>query len=347
MRLRMGGSGWSRGRRALAVGFVLALAGFAGACGGAPTDTLDQTTTADASEADFSIVFGDLTEGLGLTDDQIEAVRSVLEEYRGQGRQPGQLWYAAADLQGILTSDQIAAIEERQTAMRAEMKARRDGMRGRFSGGPLRGHGRGMGSIRGGIRGGNLDLSDEQITELGQIRGSFAPQLREIRDGVRSGSISRDEARTRVRGTREALHEALTRILTDEQIAVLDEHRADAKGRREEMRSRWEGRHEAAQAAMVEAVGLTADQVDAIGALGESLRSEGRPLPEEAEAGREARHQALLDILDNDQAEIWILHGSLSRLVARHQARGRMRDGMRDGFDGGPRGGFGGPPAGP
>ena len=347
MRLRMGGSGWSRGRRALAVGLVLALAGVAGACDGSPTDTLDQSMTAGASEADFSIVFGDLTQGLGLTDDQIEAVRNVMEEYRGQGRQPGQLWYAAADLQGILTSDQIAAIEERQTEIRVEMKARRDGMRGRFSGGPFRGHGWGMGSIRGGtrggIRGGDLDLSDEQIAELGQIRESFAPQLREIRDGVRSGSISRDEARTRVTEIREAMRDALTGILTEEQIAVLDEHRADAEGRREEMRGRWEGRHEAGQAAMVEALGLTADQMDAIGALRESFRSEGRPLPEEAEARREAQHQALLDILDDDQAEIWILHGSLSRLVARHQARGRTRDW----FSGGPRGRFGGPPAGP
>ncbi len=279
------------------------------------------------------------------------AVRNVLEEYRGQGRQSGQLWYAAADLQGILNSEQIVAIQERQAEMRVEMKARREGMRGQFGdragrrdrvgrggqfgrGGEFGGHGPGMGPGHDGVRGVGLDHSDEQIAELKQIRESFTPQLDEIRAGVRSGSITRDEAQTRMEEIREAMHEALKGILTDEQIAVLDEHRAEAevrregmRSRREEMRSRWEERHHAGQDAMVEALELTADQQAAIETLREGFRGQGRPSPEEAEARREAHHQALLDILDDDQEEIWVLHGSLSQLFARHQARSRARDG--------------------
>ncbi len=355
MRLRTGRTGWSRGRGVIAAGLAISLAGFTVACDSSPTDSLNQNTTADASEADYSIILGDLTEGLGLTDEQIAAVRNVLEEYRGQERQFGQLWYAAEDLQGILNSEQIDAVQARQEEMRAEMKARRDGMRGQFGdqagrrertrrggqfgrGGEFGGHGPGMGLGMGpghdGVGGGGLDLSDEQIAELEQIRESFTPQRDEIRDGVRDGSITRDEAQTRMEEIREAMHEALKGILTDEQIAVLDEHRAEAevrregmKSRREEIRNRWEDRHQAGQDAMVDALELTADQQAAIETLREGFRGQGRPSPEEAEARREAHHQALLEILDDDQAEIWVLHGSLSQLFARHQARSRASDG--------------------
>ncbi len=351
MRLRTGRTGWSRGRGVIAAGLAISLAGFTVACDSSPTDTLNQNTTADASEADYSIILGDLTEGLGLTDEQIEAVGNVIEEYRGQERQFGQLWYAASDLQSILNSEQIVAVQARQEEMRAEMKARRDGMRGQFGdqagrrdragrggqfgrGGEFGSHGSGMGPGHDGVGVGGLDLSDEQIAELEQIRESFVPQRDEIRDGVRDGSITRDEAHTRMEEIREAMHEALKGILTDEQIALLDEHRAEAEVRREGMRSqregmrsRWEERHQAGQDAMVDALELTADQQAAIETLREGFRGRERPFPEEAEARREAHHQALLAILDDDQEEIWVLHGSLSQLFARHQARSRARDG--------------------
>jgi Spy/CpxP family protein refolding chaperone len=321
MRLRQGSTGWSRGRCAIAAGLVVALAGLAGACNSSPTET-DPSSTAGAIEADWSIL-GDFTEGLGLTDDQIAALRDVLEEYRGQGRQRGTLWSAAADLQGILSSEQVDAIAARQAELGAEMKARREGMRGQMgkeSGRHGRFGGRGEGLGRGGIYGDGLDLSDEQIAQMRQIRTSFAPQLDGIRDGVRSGSATRDEARARSDEIREAMHDALSGILTEEQLVVLEESRAEAEARREEMRSQWEGRRQAGQDEMVEALGLTVDQLAAIEALKERSGGEGRPSPEEAEARREEHHRALLDILDDDQEEIWILHGSLLQLFARHQA---------------------------
>lgn len=311
MRLLTGRTGWSRGRCAIAAGLVVALAGLAGACGSSPTET-DQSTTAGASEADLSIL-GDFTEGLELTDDQITALRDVLEEYRGQGRQWGTLWNVAVDLQGILSSEQVDAIAARQAERGAEMRVRRGG----------------------------LDLSDEQIAEMRQIRESFQPQLDEIRDGVRSGSITRDEARTRSGEIREAMHDALIGILSQEQLAALEEsraeaevHRGEAMARREKARSHWEGRRQVGQDEMVEALGLNADQLAAIEALRERSGGEGRPSPEEAEARREEHHRALLDILNDDQEEIWILHGSLSHLFARHQARGRTGDGFGEGHQG-------------
>ncbi len=335
MRFCTGEMGWVRGRRAIVAGLTIVFAGLAVACDGSPTDAtdaLDQTTTSAASEADLSVVFGDLTDGLGLSDDQIEAVRSILEEYRGQGRQSGALWYAAADLQDILSSEQIEALLARQAELRAEARAGRGGMGGRFGDrserhGGFRGHGSETGSGQRGLHGEGLDLSDEQIAEAEQIRESFEPQLEEIRDGVRSGSITREEAMTRMEAIREAMHEALAGILTEEQLARLEELRAEAETRRDAMRSQWEEGREAGRAAMIAALDLTDEQVAAIEALKETSRGEGRPSPEEAEARREEHRQALLDILSDDQEEIWSLHGALSQVFARHQARVREADG--------------------
>lgn len=225
MRLLTGRTGWSRGRCATATGLVVALAGLAGACGSSPTET-DLSTTAGASETDFSIL-GDFTESLELTDDQIAALRDVLEEYRGQGRQRGALWNVAADLQGILSSEQVDAIAARQAELGARMRARR----------------------------------------------------------------------------------------------------GEAMARREKAPSHREWRRQVGQDEMVEALRLNTDQLAAIEALRERSGSAGRPSPEEAKARREEHHQALLDILDDDQEEIWILHGSLLHLFARHQDRGRTGDG--------------------
>ncbi len=343
MRFRTGRMGWVRGRRALAAGLIIILAGLAGACDGSPTETQDESTTAAESDVDLSIVFGDLAEGLGLTDDQIEAVRTILERYRGQERQSGTLWYAAADLQDVLSSEQIDALLARQAELRAEKRARRGEMGGRFGDESGRRSGfRGPGSDSGTdpeeFRDA-LNLSDEQLAEMKQIRESFAPQLEEIRDGVRSGSITRDEARARIDQIREAMHEALVGILTEEQLAALEEHRAHAEARRGEAETRREERAQAARAAMVEALGLTDDQVAAMETLKDTFRREGRPSAEEAETRREEHRRAIVDILDDEQEEIWSLHGVLSQLFARHQAGVRARDGLASDGRRGRRGG--------
>lgn len=318
---RMGGA---RGRRVIAAGLVVAFAGFAGACSDTPTDAVSQESVAQDSEADFSVIFGDLTEGLGLTDDQLSAVSDVMEKYRGEGREPGTLWYAAADLQEVLSSEQVAAIEARRAELRSEANSRR----GRGDTGTRQGSGR---RGEGGPHGATdiLELSEEQLEQLKEIREAYAPELEEIRDAVRDGSLARDEAQTRLEAIREATHEAMLGILTAEQVALLEEHRATGEARRktarasrEEMRSERADRRESERAAMVEALGLTAEQVEAIDALRAETRSGERPLREEMESRRAEHQQALLDIFGADQEEIWILHGALSESFARHRRAG-------------------------
>jgi hypothetical protein len=343
MRFGMGRKGWSRGRGGVAAGVLVALAVAASGCSGSLTDTTGQQTSSatESDDATFSIVLGDLTEELGLSDDQAAAVGDVMEEYRGRDREAGALWYAAAELQEILTSEQIAAIEERLSGLRAEFEARRQSAGDRFGGRDRGGRG-GVGGRRGGERPGGripiegLDLSDEQLAELREIRESFAPEMGEIRDAIRDGSLSREEAAARMDAFREAMREAMQDVLTEEQLAVLEERlaeaearRAESEERREEARAQREERREAEREAMIGALDLTPEQVTAIEALREEWPGDDRPSPEEIQTRREERHQALLEILDDDQEEIWTLHAALSAHFARHRIRAR-RDGVSE-----------------
>jgi hypothetical protein len=252
-----------------------------------------------------------------------------MEKYRDRGREPGTLWYAAADLQGVLSSEQIAAIDARGSEGGERVGDRRS--RARRGSGPSEGLGGADGNRNGEGRHGSLDvldLSEEQLAQLKKIQHSYAPELTAIRDAVRDGSLSREEAGERLESIRETMHEAMQGILTTDQIVLLEEYRSEAEARREGMRSQWEERRQAERAAMVSALELTEEQVAALDALTERPEREGRPSPEEMQALRDAHHQALLDVLDDDQEEIWTLHNSLVRSFARHRASGRADHGF-------------------
>jgi len=325
--------GWGRGRRVGPAGLVIALAAFAGACAGSPTEAVSQDAVSAAGAASYSVVVADLTEGLELTADQSEAIADVLDAYRGRQGQPGTMWYVAADLQAILTADQIAAVQARDEARSETWAGDRRSRMARGARRGMRGGGerlRPEGPWREGPAGlAGLDLSEEQATRLAEIRESHAAEMEAIRDGVRDGSLSREEAGVRMQAIRDAIHEAMREVLTEEQLALLESHREAAAERREAMRSerqgvagQWEERRQAERAAMVEALALTPEQVEAIDALRSPPEDGVRLSREEVAARREAHREALLAILDEDQQEIHALHAFLARSAARHRAHG-------------------------
>ena len=86
---------------------------------------------------------------------------------------------------------------------------------------------------------------------------------------------------------------------------------------------------------MISALELTDEQVTAIDALNQRPERDGRPSAEEMQTLRDEHHLALLEILADDQEEIWILRNSLVQSFARHRARGRGGEGVGgEGFGG-------------
>lgn len=120
---RVAGTAWRGLTATLALGTFLA----ATACGESPTESQEGSAAAVAEEGELALGTGDLSNELGLTESQKEAIREVLESYRGRAAEAGIGWTIAAELRPILTSDQIASLAARLSAP----PAGRDGRRAR------------------------------------------------------------------------------------------------------------------------------------------------------------------------------------------------------------------------
>lgn len=120
---RVAGTAWRRLIATLALGTFLT----ATACGESPTGSQEGSAAAVAEEGELALGTGDLSNELGLTESQKEAIREVLESYRGRAAEAGIGWTIAAELRPIFTADQIASLAARLSAP----PAGRDGHRAR------------------------------------------------------------------------------------------------------------------------------------------------------------------------------------------------------------------------
>lgn len=192
--------------------------------------------------------------------------------------------------------------------------------------------GKGAGGLEG------LDLTDEQVEQAEAIHERFRPQMEELRVAVHAGSIDRDEARERADAIREAMHQSIEGILTEDQKVLLAERRAEAESRREAWQAESGEGRTTRQSAMAEALGLTAEQQGALETLRESFRSQGPPADDATrEARREAHQAAIREILTDDQEAIWMIHRSIAALFAQ-QGLPRGADRRRSGPRGPSRG---------
>jgi Spy/CpxP family protein refolding chaperone len=263
------------------------------------------------SACDEAVTAG-VTEGLSLTSGQTAAVNELAASFGARIGEPGALWRLAAELHGTLTSEQIAQIVDRQ-AERLEQMAARTGDRPAF--------GRGQGRFGHGPRGGPArllpDATDEQRQAIREVLESFQPQFEALHEQLRSGEITPQEFRTQARELRQAVHAEIEPLLSDEQRAALDEHRAQREAFMEE-----------AKAVRIEVLGLTDAQIAELEALKEQRMS--APLGDASITERIAAHrEAVATILSDTQMEIASLYHAL-------------RAGAFRGNGHGPRGPFGG-----
>ena len=312
------------------------------ACGDEALTEANTSTGLGDSEA--SAILSDMTGDLGLSEEQKSELQQIAVEYSARLDEPGVTWYVAADVQAVLTSEQIASIAARREEMHDRISDRMSdaGFRGHGSGRGMRRDGRGPGVDggrhrgRGPWAGGDLDLTQEQTDAIQDVLEKYRPQMEAIRDQVRDGSLTREEARTRAEAIRDSIRTEIEALLTPEQLDALEARRQEFDDRRADRQDAREQAH----AAMVEALGLTAEQQAEIDALRAGPKTEGTRADT-----REAHRAALEAILSEEQLEVVQVHEALRALGILRRLSGGQGFGPNGGFRSPPPGGPG--PGGP
>lgn len=292
-------------RQCKRAGFIAALIGFLLAplaCSDAPT-AVEQTGAQDEESGEPSLaqLSADLASAVPLSTAEAGEVNQVLQAHGGRFEQPGFLWYAAEGLQKTLTERQKLRLFRLLDRDPAPMLARMMRQRMVHPLGPL-------GLIA------DL-LTEEQKASMRQLHQSYRTQVREVLAAVRAGEMTREEGLQEVQSLRESLRAEVEALLTEEQKLALEERRAERFETREEHR-------EAARQAMIDALDLSEEQVEALEALWEAHWDELVELREAfgegelewetfTEAVRSLRTdlwEQLAEILSEDQLEIFKIH---------------------------------------
>ncbi|MBT8400207.1 MAG: hypothetical protein KJO98_07005, partial [Rhodothermia bacterium] len=235
-------------------------------------------------------------------------------------------------LQSTLTDEQKQRLLERASnpTNRAQAGPRAD------ESGTRRSRRIGRGGPNGGLAAGHMHagalrelLTEEQQSQVDQIRESYREQLNALRDQVSSGALTREEARVQAGELRDAMRSDIDALLTDEQRTQLEEmHQSRLEER--------EARREAAGQVRNEVLDLDTDSAAALDAILDEFREAVQTLRDElrtSEADRDEMHaavQALKETRDEEVAalldevgfEIYQIHGALHHRLRRHTMRG-------------------------
>lgn len=293
-------------------------------------DTTDAAPDTSDPVSDVTASADEVAASLQLSPTLREKIRAAFEAQSEYAGEPGFLWYVADELQTTLTDDDWAELE----AARERFQDRRGDRRGRM--------GRRMGGPDGPMGGFPLarlipDLTDAQREQIADLRETYADDFLELRESYRAGTLSEEEAR----GEREALWNDiladLADILTEEQLAVLNERRAEFQERREDRQDR----RAQTRAVAIEVLGLTPDQQDALQTLRTERREAARAIFQAVRDGAMSRDEAKIalqalreegqaaraEILTEEQLETMQLHRALARtaIMAKIGQRGRGR----------------------
>lgn len=232
---------------------VTAPAGSGETTGGDTTQPLDESMFDAYAYVGVEGFSGDRVDGwsrlaelLGLTDEQVDQMqvafqnfREALRDLREQVRQgaltreeayeQAQLLRAEYEelLQTILTPEQYELL--------LELRRQNSDSTGPREPGPHHGQNENGGPVDHAIvhwdhLADRLELSDQQIADLSAAGEELRNDLLALQELIRSGELTREEAREEARLLREAYEETIQSILTEEQYALLMELRAGAAG---------------------------------------------------------------------------------------------------------------------
>ncbi len=271
---------------------------------------------------------------LGLSVSETAALSDSFNKFGSDGgdKEPGFLWYVAADLQATLTDEQKAKLFDR--IAQGDARQRRGGGQGGFRPG---GHGGGALS--------QIDLTEDQETAITAIRESFKPAIEAVL--AQRDALTREEIKEQLVAIKDQAQVEVEAVLTADQLQQIADLKAAAEAARADREAQREANRAAAELVKIEVLGLTDQQVadlDALKASAEAERDAIRQLAdsgasdEDIQAAIEAAHtanqDALAAIVDDTQLEIIMIHGALASRMQRRRA-GKGGHGGRPGAGGG------------
>ena len=318
-------------RKLLFTPLLMALAIFIAGCEN-PFNNNDEVQL-DAQE--LELFSSDLETDLGLTGTSANILRSALNRHGNGGRwneDPGFLWKLAAELHEKLSDEEKTKIFTRMKRMKEHGKDDK--------GNGARGHDKGKDDA-GAFRAIHSVLTDEQKAAFDEIMKDFRTQMATIHESAKAGEMTKEEAGEAMKTLNESLKEAINNLLTDEQKAELEQMKEEREANRKEF-------SEALEAAKIEALGLTDEQLAALKVAKAETKTSVEALKTKVDSGEMTRKEAgeamkeiwktdkqkSFEILTEAQIEIMKIHSYL-------QMRWHHHHGPREG-DGDGRGGRGG-----
>lgn len=274
-----------------------------------------------------------LTQELDLSTEQAGTVQSTMQIHDRPERNPGSLWFVSTRLQDVLSERQKEKLFRLSSRARDRHVLKLIGvyapcMVDRSGDEP---------SPRGIAIHLIADiLTEEQLAAATEIRARYAEAIRSVREQMRSGELTREEAAAQLEELHDALVAEILGLLTQEQIDVLRQRIAD---RGEDVAAHVANN----KRAMIEALGLSETQTSVLDELHRDQCAELQVILDAAHDGDATRQRirAALEeligekmtayerILDREQFEAAKIHDALLVINARrflHHVKNRVND---------------------
>ena len=170
-------------------------------------------------------------------------------------------------------------------------------------------------------------LTDDQKDLYKAMMAAYKEKFKSLRDQVKDGSLSKEDAKVQMKALKDALRAEVDALLTDDQKAQLEQNKADRNAKRQAYR-------DSSKAVMVEALGMTEDQVSAYDAANQEAKDATSALFEQAKNGdidREtlraslklvftAKNEKLTAIFDDQQLDIIKIRKALEMRMKKHRS---------------------------
>jgi len=237
-----------------------------------------------------------------------------MREEAGMGPRP--MMGFLEECAGFLDQGQFVSLVNLMAEQRSEHMAQRKERREGFQGGFREGHQR----MRRGDGENALGLTEEQRTQLRELRQEHRETMQNLHEQFRAGTITAEQLRDQAHANRTAMEEKVAGILTAEQLAQMQERRTERQAKRAERQlERLDTRQDHMASFLTKVLLLDEAQQGQLAELGATLRTRTQTMLQgviDGSLGREdamyERHQiriafesGLTSFLDADQIQRW------------------------------------------